>query len=249
MSQLMRLNGITPPYTIRVDERLRLPAPVETALASAGPTPLPPPGGPVQPGVRVPAEVEIEPLSPASGPAQAPLPSPTTAPAPPQPAPPAARPPGTVAGQPGIKPPPPVSAAIPQPAPRLGKTFLWPVTGKVVSGFGPKQGGLHNDGINILAPRGTPIRAAENGVVAYAGNELRGFGNLLLIKHADGWTSAYAHTDTILVRRGDRVARGQVIAKVGSTGNVSSPQLHFELREGARAVDPLRHLGTQKAAL
>ena len=92
---------------------------------------------------------------------------------------------------------------------------------------------------NIAAARGAPVRAAENGVVAYAGNELRGFGNLLLIKHADGWTSAYAHNEELLVRRGDRVSRGQVIAKVGSTGNVTSPQLHFEIRDGKKALDPV----------
>ncbi len=86
--------------------------------------------------------------------------------------------------------------------------FLWPVRGKVLSGFGPMSDGLHNDGINIVAPRGAPVRAAENGVVAYHGNELRGYGNLLLIRHADGWVSAYAHTERILVQRGDSVRRG-----------------------------------------
>ena len=124
-----------------------------------------------------------------------------------------------------------------------GGKFLWPVNGKIVSRFGAKDGGLHNDGLNIAAPQGTPVRAAENGVVAYAGNELRGFGNLLLIRHADGWMSAYAHNDALLVQRGDRVARGQTIARVGRTGNVATPQLHFELRRGAGPVDPLPHLG------
>src|SRR3546814_3315739 len=93
------------------------------------------------------------------------------------------------------------------PPERGGSRFLWPVDGGVIAGFGPREGGLHNDGINIAAAPGTEIRAAENGVVVYAGNELRGFGNLLLIKHADGWTTAYAHADTLLVRRGDRVAQ------------------------------------------
>jgi murein DD-endopeptidase MepM/ murein hydrolase activator NlpD len=83
--------------------------------------------------------------------------------------------------------------------------------------------------------------AAENGVVAYAGNELRGFGNLLLVKHAEGWTTAYAHADSLLVGRGDRVRKGQKIATVGASGNVSRPQLHFELRKDGRAVDPTRH--------
>ena len=135
----------------------------------------------------------------------------------------------------------------PAPAPRGSGKFLWPVNGKVISPFGTKEGGLHNDGINIAAPLGTPVRAAENGVVVYAGNELRGFGNLLLIRHADGWVSAYAHCDAFLVKRGDQVKRGQVVARVGQTGAVSAPQLHFELRKGAQAVDPMGELGPQGA--
>ena len=133
------------------------------------------------------------------------------------------------------------------PPPRGSGKFLWPVNGKVVSLFGVKEGGQHNDGINIAAPLGTPVHAADNGVVAYAGNELRGFGNLLLIRHADGWVSAYAHCDALLVKRGDEVKRGQVIARVGQTGAVSSPQLHFELRKAGTAVDPTNELGPQGA--
>ena len=112
----------------------------------------------------------------------------------------------------------------------------------MLSSFGAKAKGLYNDGINISASRGTPVLAAENGVVAYAGNELRGFGNLLLIKHSGGWVTAYAHNETLLVRRGQKVKKGQVIAKVGSTGAVSSPQLHFELRKGKRAINPEKYL-------
>jgi murein DD-endopeptidase MepM/ murein hydrolase activator NlpD len=133
------------------------------------------------------------------------------------------------------------------PPPRGSGKFLWPVNGKLVSLFGVKEGGQHNDGINIAAPLGTPVHAADNGVVAYAGNELRGFGNLLLIRHADGWVSAYAHCDALLVKRGDQVKRGQVIARVGQTGAVSSPQLHFELRKAGTAVDPTNELGPQGA--
>ena len=115
-------------------------------------------------------------------------------------------------------------------------------------GFGPKSGGLHNDGINIAAARGTPVRAAENGVVVYIGNQLRGFGNLLLIKHSGGWMTAYAHADTLLVRRGQTVRRGEAVARVGSTGSVTQPQLHFEVRKGTRAVDPTRLLAPRAAA-
>jgi len=129
-----------------------------------------------------------------------------------------------------------------EPAARSEARFLWPVNGKVVSEFGGKADGLHNDGINIAAPLGTPVRATENGVVVYAGNELRGFGNLLLIRHADGWVSAYAHNESLLVTRGETVKRGQTIARVGASGNVPSPQLHFELRRGTEAVDPREYL-------
>lgn len=132
---------------------------------------------------------------------------------------------------------------IPRPPPRSANTFVWPVQGKIVSGFGSKPGGLHNDGINIAGPRGAPVRAAGNGVVAYAGNELRGYGNLLLVRHAGGWTTAYAHIEAMHVHYGDTVRRGQVIGRLGSTGHVTAPQLHFEIRRGRKAVDPLLHLG------
>jgi len=145
-------------------------------------------------------------------------------------------------------PQPPAPQAIPQPPARAGGKFLWPVRGRTIAGYGPKKNGLHNDGINIAAPRGAPVQAAENGVVAYIGNELRGFGNLILIKHAGGWVTAYAHNADFLVRRGDTVKRGQVIARIGSSGNVATPQLHFEIRKGARSVDPIRFLGPQRAA-
>ncbi len=130
-----------------------------------------------------------------------------------------------------------VKTKLPEAPRRVGR-FQVPVKGSVISNFGPKEGGLHNDGINIAARTGTPIKAAENGVVVYAGNELRGYGNLLLVRHSDGWVTAYAHTSKFRVRPGDRVKQGQVIAEVGQTGNVDRPQLHFELRKGTRAVNP-----------
>ena len=140
--------------------------------------------------------------------------------------------------RPNVKPPPPSRGG-----------FIWPVNGRVLSRFGTIGKGLQNDGINILARKGTPVRAVQNGVVAYAGNELRGFGNLLLIKHSGGWISAYAHNSELLVRTGQRVSRGQVISRVGRTGSVDKPQLHFELRRGNRAVDPERYLGRRTAAV
>lgn len=124
----------------------------------------------------------------------------------------------------------------------------WPVRGKVISGFGPKDNGLKNEGINIAVPEGTSIRAAADGVVAYAGNELKGYGNLVLIRHEDGYVTAYAHASELFVKRGDTVKRGDVIAKAGQTGSVSSPQLHFEVRKGAVALDPMKFLSQNTAS-
>jgi murein DD-endopeptidase MepM/ murein hydrolase activator NlpD len=137
--------------------------------------------------------------------------------------------------------PPVASNATPAPA-QSGGAFLWPVRGRVLAAYGSKTDGTHNDGINIGAPKGAAVQAADAGVVAYTGNELRGYGNLILVKHPNGWISAYAHCDLILVKRGEKVVRGQVIARVGSTGNVGEPQLHFELRRGNHPVDPREFL-------
>lgn len=147
--------------------------------------------------------------------------------------------------------PGPVAAPPPELPPVEGSPggFDWPAQGELLARFGPVAKGQHNDGINIALMAGASIRAAADGVVAYAGNELRGFGNLLLIKHADGWMTAYAHNQELMVARGAKVKRGQVIAKAGATGGVRSPQLHFELRKGAQAVDPLRHLPTLRAGV
>lgn len=120
--------------------------------------------------------------------------------------------------------------------------FRWPAHGRLIAAFGKRPDGTHNDGINIAVPQGTEIHAAESGRVAYAGDELKGYGNLVLIRHGNGWVSAYAHADQILVKRDDVVRRGQVIAKAGKTGTVDQPQLHFELRQGAKPVDPLPQL-------
>lgn len=120
--------------------------------------------------------------------------------------------------------------------------FSWPVKGVVVSKFGPKAGGLYNDGINIKANGGSQVKATEDGVVAYVGDELRGYGNLIIIKHSGGWISAYAHLDKTKVARGTKVNKGQLIATVGSTGNVKYPQLYFGLRKGREAVNPQLYL-------
>lgn len=225
-----------------------LPPPGASSSGGIAAAPLPPPSKPAaasEPAAAQPAatgDTAYQPgqaptllRPPGSKPAATPIPAP--APTAQQPAPPAAAPQQEVAAAaPPPKPEP--KAEVGAPPPRGGARFLWPVKGKLISGYGPKPDGLHNDGLNISAAKGTAVVAADNGVVAYAGNELRGFGNLLLLKHSDGWITAYAHLDKIEVERGASVKRGQVIARVGQTGGVSSPQLHFELRKGSQAVDP-----------
>lgn len=217
--ELMRLNGVGAPFTIKIGQTLLLPA--------------------TQASVTTVAAVDRGEGDRSNDPPAATAPS-RSSPSP--------------QSQVAIAPPPrqvivPPSTNIPRPKGLSRRGFMWPISGRVISRFGPKRGGLHNDGINIAAPRGTPILAAQNGVVAYRGNELRGFGNLILIKHAKGYMTAYAHSDKILVKRGQRVARGQTIAKVGSSGNVAKPQLHFEIRKGRRAVNPKKYLRERRAAL
>jgi murein DD-endopeptidase MepM/ murein hydrolase activator NlpD len=120
------------------------------------------------------------------------------------------------------------------------ETFLWPVTGTINSGFGPRGLGFH-DGIDIAAPAGTPIVAIEDGEVIYS-HELRGYGNMVIVRHTGGIVSVYAHNEENLVREGQRVTRGEVVARVGNTGRVSGPHLHFEIRRNNVAEDPLRYL-------
>ncbi len=141
------------------------------------------------------------------------------------------------------------SSAVQQTSPgSLDGGFRWPVRGRVISTFGEKPNGMRNEGINISVPSGTSVKAAESGVIVYAGNELKGYGNLVLIRHANGWVTAYAHNSHLFVKRGDTVKRGDIIAKAGQTGSVTSPQLHFEVRKGASAVDPMKYLSTNQAS-
>lgn len=243
VSETAKLNDLPPPYVIETGRVLRLPTPqpavVEQGFASAAPTPT------FETAALSVPSVESEALAPPSGrietasvaPAVLQSPPPAgTSPAPGFPPQPMARP-ATVQ---------PASAALPSniapkvPA-RTGR-FMRPVDGKVISGYGPKDGGLHNDGINIKAARGTAVRAAENGVVAYTGSEMAGYGNLVLIRHQDRWITAYAHMDKILVKKGDVVKAGQSIGTVGATGSVDSPQLHFEVRKGTRAENPAKYI-------
>ena len=212
MAALTRLNGIAEPYLISPGQRLRIPPPTHSP--------------------ECPQRAHDDAFAVAAKPLPAPAP-----------AAPAAE--GEAAGpvQAAARViPPPKPGPVPEPPPRAEGRFLWPTEGRVIARYGPQAGKRQNDGINIAAPQGAAVRAAENGVIVYAGNELRGYGNLLLVRHADGWTSAYAHAAELLVGRGETVSRGQVIARVGQTGNVAEPQLHFELRKGAEAVDPAEYL-------
>ena len=120
--------------------------------------------------------------------------------------------------------------------------FSWPIKGAIISKFGPKKGGLYNDGLNIKAKEGTPVKASEDGLVAYVGNELKGYGNLIILKHSDGWITAYAHLSQTTVKRGEKIKKGKTIGAVGATGNVDSPQLYFGLRKGRDAVNPENYL-------
>ncbi|MBL8834592.1 MAG: M23 family metallopeptidase [Alphaproteobacteria bacterium] len=225
-------NNLRPPYVVRPGQRLTVPRgdaprPAEPSAAARAASP-PASGADAPPSAPSGDRVERQTLAPPSS------------------APPAARNGRTASPDPRSEPAPAAAAPASDDSgatpPRAGRLFAWPLQGNIVSDFGPKPGGLHNDGINIAAARNTPIRAAENGVVVYAGNELRGFGNLLLVRHADGWVTAYGHCEQLLVRRGAQVRRGQVIARVGSSGNVRTPQLHFEVRRGTRPVNPNEYL-------
>ena len=134
------------------------------------------------------------------------------------------------------------AAAPAEPAASSAAGFRWPARGRVITGFGPKPTGQQNDGINLAVPEGTPVKAAEDGVVAYAGSELKGYGNLVLVRHSNGYVTAYAHASELMVKRGDTIKRGQTIAKAGQTGTVTSPQVHFEIRKGSSPVDPTQYL-------
>ena len=244
MRLIAEANDLAPPYVIKIGQELWIPDPFSIAaapvVAVVPPDAAPQFRGPIaRESLAPPPGTSNEPMAFAPAPQAQPETNPAPAPLAPPKAP--AAPAEQALSQP-VEGPPPLTA----PAPRAAARFVWPLErngqGKVIAGFGPAGKGLHNDGINIAAPEGTQVRAADNGVVAYSGNELKGFGNLLLIKHADGWTTAYVHNATLLVRRGDAVRQGQAIATVGRTGNVPAPQLHFEIRKGTQAVDPLIHL-------
>jgi murein DD-endopeptidase MepM/ murein hydrolase activator NlpD len=135
---------------------------------------------------------------------------------------------------------PPIAADAP--------AFAWPVSGRVIADFGSTASGGKNDGINLAANKDAPIHASASGTVTYAGDELKNYGNLVLVKHSGGYTTAYAHADRLIVSRGEFVARGQIIGYVGQTGDVASPQLHFEIRSGTTPVNPRSYLSSATAS-
>ena len=222
-TQIARLNTLRAPFVLQRGQVIRLPAvaeqPAATVMqrASLSSSPDLSRAGVTMPS-RAPGGIEREELAP-------PAASGTSIPAP---APQMAN----------------VSLSSKLPAvtpPRSGAKFSPPVQGQILSSYGPKPGGLHNDGMNIKAPKGAPVRAAENGVIVYAG-EMKGYGNMVLIRHADRWMTAYAHMDRILSPRGATVKRGETIGVVGDTGSVSEPQLHFEIRRGTDALNPEKYM-------
>lgn len=219
-AQLAQVNNLQAPYAVQAGQTLSLP-PVQPAYEAQDPVQLAqqePVSAPLRGSAAI---VEVEELAPSSQR-------------------------GGEEGQvklASILPAPPAPPPVPARTQGLAGKFIWPVSGPVISGYGPKDGGLHNDGINIKAPKGARVGAAENGTVVYTGDDIKGFGNLVLIKHADRWITAYGHLDRILVRRGQEIARGESIGTVGSTGSVGDPQLHFEIRRGAEALNPAQYLG------
>ncbi|MBI1301065.1 MAG: peptidoglycan DD-metalloendopeptidase family protein [Alphaproteobacteria bacterium] len=235
-SEIVELNNLRAPYVLRVGNVLRMPSLTRksNAIASNEEPPV---------KVKPPATIEKSALpSPSQNLIKTePLTQPTPTP----------KPPIVQNGipQPGMKPLAPskpesfhVSKVNAKTPARASSKFLRPVRGKIISDFGPKKNGLHNDGINIEASRGSPVQAAENGVVVYAGNALKGSGNLVLLRHDDQWMTAYGHLDNIQVREGEVLKRGAKLGTVGSTGAVSSPQLHFEIRRGTSAINPNKYL-------
>jgi len=221
VDQLMAANGST--TNIRIGQSLVVPggasAQPPVQVASLNPQAIPMPA----PAVATPAPASAAPVASAAEILPAPAGQQIAL--------------ATPEGDPAANPP-----AAPQQAAPGSASFRWPVRGRVIAGFGRRPDGERNDGINLSVPEGTEVRAAEDGTVIYAGNELKSYGNLVLIRHSDGWVSAYAHNSQLQVNRGDQVQRGQIVALSGMSGGVTTPQVHFELRHDATPVDPLQHL-------
>ena len=217
VAELARANHIEPYAKVAMGDRLTIPAHGRTQVAERSPAPAArtEPARTAAPQVAAPRSAPVETVRTEN--VRVATPEPVQTP------------------EPAVKKEP--VAAVP--------SFRWPVTAHIVEGFGPRSNGTSNDGINFAVPEGTPVRAAEDGVVAYAGNELKTFGNLVLIRHADNYVSAYANASEILVKKGDTVRRGQIIAHSGQTGSATSPQLHFEIRKNSTPIDPRKLLAAK----
>ncbi len=226
------------PAPVASAEPARRVRPGMAATAQAAPAPVRP--APAKPAPVQVASATSEPLVSAPRPVSQPKVAALTEPQPVA-SPVAAQPVQPVASAPAPQPEAAkASVQDPEQTASVSGEFRWPARGRVIAGFGANGG---NEGINIAVPEGTPVKATEAGTVTYAGSEVKGYGNLVLIRHENGFVSAYAHNGSFNVKRGEQVKRGQVIATSGQTGNVTSPQLHFELRKGAVPVDPMKHLG------
>lgn len=218
------MNGLQRPWTVWPGDELLLPALARDA------------GRPTPPATTIAARPALQLVEPAletlgASPPSAPSPKPSIAP-----------PPASVAGPIALGPKPVQTPTSVSASAASAGMFMWPATGPVLAGFGVGPDGTRNDGVNIAVERGTEVRAAAAGDVVYAGDELAGFGNLVLVRHPEGWVTAYAHAERLLVGEGDKVAQGQAIALAGATGSASRPQVHFELRRGKDPVDPALHL-------
>ncbi len=242
MSDLIAINHLKAPFALRMGQRLVLPRKPEEPRDD-GALSLPPvPRDDVE-------RTDLPPLAPLGGTAgaTAPVAPALTLPAAPTETPPTDKPLLTTvqSAQPVLdsKPPSASASAAPESPPPPALKLAWPLQGPIVSTFGPKAGGLTNDGINIAAPKGSPVTAAGNGIVVYAGSEMKGLGNLVLIRHEDKVVTAYAHLDRILVARDSVVAKGDMIGTVGNTGGVGTPQLHFEVRQNGKPTDPRTWIG------
>ncbi|MBR0716197.1 LysM peptidoglycan-binding domain-containing M23 family metallopeptidase [Bradyrhizobium liaoningense] len=224
VAELARANGLEPSAKLKLGTKLTVPGGKTAALAAPAAAPAPVAAAPVAAALQPPAAAPAPAMKVAALPApqqSARLAQATT----------------NIEEKPAAEAPAKAAettGALP--------TFRWPVRGKVVTGYGAKTNGKSNDGINVAVPEGTPVKAAEDGVVAYSGNELKGYGNLILVRHSNGYVTAYAHASELMVKRGDTIKRGQIIAKSGQSGEVASPQLHFEIRKGSNPVDPLQFL-------
>jgi murein DD-endopeptidase MepM/ murein hydrolase activator NlpD len=220
LKDLAKANNVEPYAQVKMGDRLVIPGRAGATPAKPQTVAAKPPAAPAKPA---PVQAQAQPSKPAA-PAQ------KVATAEPQHT---AR---------AVSPTPDISAEDAKGSASGAPSFRWPVRGRIIAGFGAKPNGQQNDGINLSVPEGTPIKAAEDGVVAYAGNELKGYGNLVLIRHPNGFVTAYAHASELMVKRGDTIKRGQTIAKAGQTGTVTSPQVHFEIRKGSSPVDPTQYL-------